>query len=109
MGIRMACLIQGRPKKVSQVKSKVKTMFIIFFDISKVKTMFIIFFDIKGILHKGFVLAGRTVNYTFSCDILQQLCYVSTLPFKQGNFFTKNNMTFIPHPPYFSVSPIERL
>jgi hypothetical protein len=26
---------------------------------------------------------------------------------KIREFFTKNNMTVIPHPPYFSVSPIE--
>jgi hypothetical protein len=27
--------------------------------------------------------------------------------FSPWNFFTKNNMTVVPHPPYFSVSPIE--
>jgi hypothetical protein len=30
-----------------------------------------------------------------------------TLSFSPGIFFTKNNMTVLPHPPYFSVSPIE--
>jgi outer membrane lipoprotein-sorting protein len=29
---------------------------------SKVKSMLIIFFDIKGIVHIGFVLAGQTVS-----------------------------------------------
>jgi hypothetical protein len=38
-----------RPEKVRQVKSKVNSVLIIFF-------------DIKGIVHKGFVLAGQTVS-----------------------------------------------
>jgi hypothetical protein len=37
---------------------------------SKVKSMLIIFFDIKGIFHKEFVLAGQTVNSTYYCDFL---------------------------------------
>jgi hypothetical protein len=41
---------------------------------SKVKSMFIIFSDIKGIVHKEFILAGRTVNSAYYCDILQSLC-----------------------------------
>jgi hypothetical protein len=57
----MACLVQGRPKKVRQVKSKVKSMLIIFF-------------DIKGIVHKEFVLAGQTANSTYYHYILLQLC-----------------------------------
>jgi hypothetical protein len=86
---------QGRTKKVTWVQSKVKTMFIIFF-------------DIKGIVHKEFVLAGQTVNYAFSCDILQRLCYLSTLPFTQGNFLPKKKYNFHSPPTIlFSVSPIE--
>jgi hypothetical protein len=46
-----------RPKKVKQVKSDVRSMLIISF-------------DIKGIIHKEFILAGRTVNFTFYCAIL---------------------------------------
>jgi histone-lysine N-methyltransferase SETMAR len=49
-----------RLKKVRQVKSKVKTMLIIFF-------------DIKGIVHNEFVLAGQTINSAHYCDILQRL------------------------------------
>jgi hypothetical protein len=37
---------------------------------SKVKTMLIIFFDIKQIVHKEFVLAGQTVNSAYYCDVL---------------------------------------
>jgi hypothetical protein len=44
-----------RPKKVRQVKSEVKSMLIIFF-------------DIKGIVRKEFVRAGQTVSYAHYCD-----------------------------------------
>jgi hypothetical protein len=40
---------------------------------SKVKSMFIIFFDMKGIAHKEFVLAGQTVKSTYCCDVLWRL------------------------------------
>jgi hypothetical protein len=40
---------------------------------SKVKSMNIIFFDIMRIVHKGFVLAGQTVNSAYYCDILRRL------------------------------------
>jgi hypothetical protein len=39
----------SRPKKVRQLKSNIKSMLIIFF-------------DIKGIVHKEFILAGQIVN-----------------------------------------------
>jgi hypothetical protein len=56
-----------RPKKVRHVKSKVKIMLIIFF-------------DIRGIVHKELVLAGQTVNSTYYCDVLWLLHeYVRTL------------------------------
>jgi hypothetical protein len=41
---------------------------------SKVKSILIIFFDIKRIVHKEFVLAGRTVSSAYYCDVLQRLC-----------------------------------
>jgi hypothetical protein len=44
-------LTEIRLRKVRQVKSKVKSMLIIFF-------------DIKGIVHKEFVLIGQTVPHT---------------------------------------------
>jgi hypothetical protein len=37
---------------------------------SKVKNMLIIFFDIKGIVHKEFILAGKTVNPSYYCEDL---------------------------------------
>jgi hypothetical protein len=55
----MAFSVQGRPKKGRQVKNKVKSIFIIFF-------------DIKGIVHKEFVLAGQTVDSAYKCDVLWQ-------------------------------------
>jgi hypothetical protein len=49
-----------RPKRARQVKSKVKSMIIIFF-------------YIKGVTHKEFVLADRTVNSAYYCDALRPL------------------------------------
>jgi hypothetical protein len=46
-----------RPKKVRQVKRKVKRMLIIFF-------------NIEGIVHKECFLEGQTVNSTYYCDVL---------------------------------------
>jgi hypothetical protein len=56
----MACSVQGRPKKARQVKTKVKSMLNIFF-------------AIKGIAHEEFFLAGKTINYTYYCDVLRRL------------------------------------
>jgi hypothetical protein len=50
----------SRPKKEREVKSKVKIMLIIFF-------------DMKGIIHKRFILAGQTVNSAYYYDVRQQL------------------------------------
>jgi hypothetical protein len=48
------------PKKAKQVKSKVKSMVIIFF-------------DMKGIVHKEFVLAGQTVISAYYCNVLWRM------------------------------------
>jgi hypothetical protein len=56
----MACLVQGRPKNVRQVKSKLKNMLNILF-------------DIKGIIYKEFIRAGQTVKSTYYCNVLRQL------------------------------------
>jgi hypothetical protein len=53
--------LKVRLKKVRQVKSKVKSMLIIFL-------------DIKGIVHKEFVLAGQTINSAYYCNVLWRLC-----------------------------------
>jgi hypothetical protein len=37
----------------------------------RVKNMLVIFLHIKGIVHKEFVLAGKTVNSTYYCDLSQ--------------------------------------
>jgi hypothetical protein len=107
----MACWNSPRQKKVGQVKSQVKSMLIIFF-------------DIKAILHKEFVLAGQTVNSAYYCGVLcrfrenvprlrpKQLtveswqCTVSRFLFHQGIFLTKT--TWLLSKSYStSVSPIE--
>jgi hypothetical protein len=49
-----------RPKRARQVKSKVKSMLIIFF-------------DIKVIAIKEFILAGQMVSSAYYCDVLQQM------------------------------------
>jgi hypothetical protein len=94
-----------RPKEVRQVKSKVKSMLVIFFDIG-------------GIVHKEFVLAGQRVNkhptVTFYGDCMKMyedfaLNFVITttnhltISFFTREFFTRSNMTVITLPPYFSL------
>jgi histone-lysine N-methyltransferase SETMAR len=98
-----------RPKKARQVRSKVKSMLIIYF-------------DIKGTVHKEFFLAGQTVNSAYYCDVLQRLREnVRRLRpelWRQKNWLlhhdnppshiflftreclTKNNMAVVIHPPY---------
>jgi hypothetical protein len=79
----MAWSVLGTPKKARQVKSKVKSMLIIFF-------------DIKGIVHKEFVLTGGGCvkmckdfipnfggKITGCCIMTTHLL---TLPFPPGNF-----------------------
>jgi hypothetical protein len=88
--------------------------------------MLIIFFDIKGIFHKEFVLEGQTVNSAHYCNVLRRMREnvrrlhlelwrqnksllhhnaPSHTSFLTRKYFTKNNMTVVPHQPYFSVSP----
>jgi histone-lysine N-methyltransferase SETMAR len=91
-----------RPKKARQVKSKVKSMLIIFF-------------NIKGIVHKESFLAGQTDNSSYYCDVLWRLCenvrilrpklwqqknwllHHDNTP-SQTSFLTKNNMNVVPPP-----------
>jgi hypothetical protein len=49
-----------RPKKERRMKSKVKRMLFIFF-------------DIKGTIHKEFVVAVQTFNSAYYCDVLRRL------------------------------------
>jgi hypothetical protein len=86
-----------RLKKARQVKSKVKSMFIIFR-------------DIKRILHKEFVLADQTVNSAYYCDILWRLH--ENVPrlrpelWQQKNWLLHHDCRLSPTQ-LFSVSPIE--
>jgi hypothetical protein len=48
------------PKKARQVRSNIKTLLMIFF-------------DIRGIVHKEFVPPGQTVNGKFYCEVLRWL------------------------------------
>jgi len=98
-----------RPKKARQVKSNVKSMIIIFF-------------NVKGIVHKESVPTGQTVNSGSYCEVLQRLhenvrrrCpklwreqtrllhHDNTLSHTSvltQQFLAKNKMAVIPHPPY---------
>ena len=49
-----------RPKKARQVRSNVKTMLIVFF-------------DVRGIVHREFVPPGQTVNQQFYLEVLRGL------------------------------------
>ena len=94
-----------RPKKARQVRSNIKSMLIIFF-------------DIRGIAHKEFVPPGQTVNGNFYCEVLRQLrdnagCKWPEM-WKNGvwllhhahtslivrEFLTNSNVTTVPHPAY---------
>jgi len=105
-----------RPKKTRMQKSKLKTMFICFF-------------DQEGIVHRKFVPLGMTVNADFYCDVLRR--FLEKRPqkwqnqnliiqhdnapvhrsFKVSQFLAKNKMRVIPHthpiwpPVNFSSSP----
>jgi len=49
-----------RPKKARQVRSNVKTMLIVFF-------------DVRGIVHREFIPPGQTVNQEFYLEVLRRL------------------------------------
>jgi hypothetical protein len=55
------CPNSPRPKKARKVKSKVKSMLVISF-------------DIKGIVLKELVLVGQTANSAYCCGVLRRLC-----------------------------------
>jgi hypothetical protein len=99
----MACSVPGRQKKARQVKSKVKSMFIIPYDIKNSSWQ-----SKQSVLHTAVTFYGYCVkmhedftpnfgNKRTGCCIMTM--HRLTLPFSSGNFFTRNNMTVIPHPP----------
>jgi hypothetical protein len=90
---------------------------------SKVRSMLIIFFDIKGNVQNEFILTGQTVNSVYYRDVLQWLrenvrrlrpelwrqknwlLHHNNAPSHTSIFADKNNMTVIPHPPHFPLLP----
>jgi hypothetical protein len=87
---------------------------------SNVKSMLIIFFDIQGIIHKEFVSPGQTINGKFYCEVLKRLRegirHKRPEKWKKNNWFldhdnapantsivqqflTSKNITVIPPPP----------
>ena len=84
--------------------------------------MLICFFDQKGIVHKEFVPPGQTVNAAFYVEVLRRLqenvrrkrpdqwqkntwlLHHDNVPAHGAlltrQFWTDNNMTVVPHPPY---------
>ena len=71
-----------RSKKACQVRSNVKSMFIIFFS------------DIRGIVHKEFVPRGQTANGKFYCEVFKRLR--EGIPCKRPDKW-KNNNWFLHH------------
>jgi hypothetical protein len=87
---------------------------------SNVKSMLIVSFDIQGTVHKEFVPSGQTVNGKFYCEVLKRLREgirrKSPDKWKNNNgfvhhdntpshtslvvrqFLTSKNLTMIPHP-----------
>jgi hypothetical protein len=105
----------SRPRKATQVKSKVKSMLIIFS-------------DIKGVVHKEFVLQAKQsiphTTVTFYCNCLKMYkdftpnfgdkrtgCFITTthhrlsLPFSPGNFLPKITRLSTPTHPTFLCFP----
>ena len=98
-----------RPMKCRQVKSKIKSMLIVFY-------------DHRGIVHREFVPEGQTVNQHFYLDVLRRLredvrrkrpelwasgdwhlLHDNAPPHvaaKVQQFITSTNMNIIQHPPY---------
>lgn len=98
-----------RPKKARQVKSKIKTMIIVFF-------------DVRGIVHREFVPPGETVNQKFYLDVLRRLredvrrkrpelwqagdwfLHHDNAPahtaLRVTHYLTSQGWSVVPHPPY---------
>jgi hypothetical protein len=88
---------QETEKKARQVKGKVKSMLIIFF-------------DIKGIVHREFALAGQPVNSAYYCDVLRRPCKnVRKLRpelWRQTNWLLHHNTPF--HTSFFTMECFTR-
>jgi hypothetical protein len=99
-----------RAKKAIQVKGKLESMLIIFFDVQNSSWR-----DNKPIPQTTLMLYGDCVKMcedfasNFGDDKRTGCCVTTThrLTLFTGEFLTNNNMTVVPHPPYFSVSPTE--
>ena len=98
-----------RPKKARQVKSKIKSMLIVFF-------------DCRGIVHREFVPQGQPVNQHFYIDVLRRLredvrrkrpglwasgdwlLHIDNAPAHSAllvqQYLESHNMETIAHPPY---------
>ena len=89
---------------------------------SNIKSMLICLFDQKGIVHKEFAPPGQTVNAAFYVEVLKRLqenvrrkrpdqwrnntwLHNDNAPAHAAiltrRFLTDNNMTVVPHPPYW--------
>lgn len=74
---------------------------------SNVKTMLIVFFDIEGINHQEFVLQGQTVNQVFYKDVYEKGFWFlhhnnapahSTLSIRE--ILADKKLPVVPHTPY---------
>jgi hypothetical protein len=105
-----SCSVRGKLKNTRQVKSKVKSILNIFFEIKKT-------------VHKEFVLTGQTINSAHYCGVLRRVRESvrrlrpelwrqknwllqhenasSYMTFFAREFVTTNNTTVITHSHYF--------
>jgi hypothetical protein len=107
----VASSVLGRAKRARQVKSKVKTVLKIFFDITANSS----WLTKQSILHVTVTFYGDCVKmcegFAPNFDGKRTGCCITTTHrshtfFFTREFFTKNKMTGVPHP-LFSGSPIE--
>jgi hypothetical protein len=116
MGVWMSCSVQGSPIEMRRVKSKVKSMLIIFLTSREWFTKNLYWQAKQSLLYTTVTFYGDWVKmwedfasnfghkWTGCCITTMQR---PTLSFHQGIFLLKTKRTVTPRPRYFSVSPTE--
>jgi hypothetical protein len=97
-----------RSRKLRQVKSKVKSMLIIFFVVEVIIQKNSSWQAKQSFIHTTVMFYGDCVKLCndFTPNFGEKLLAVASCQhtfFSPGNFFTKSNMNIFPHPPYSPV------